>query len=307
MAHNLHMTPARYLFLACFLVLSHLGAGQGIDRGRLLADIRYLSSPALEGRAPLTDGSRLAQEFIASRFKELGMMSQYKGFVQPFSIKERFPDKRTPFGANIVGFIPGASSDKLILVLAHFDHLGRKGEDLYLGADDNASGVSALLHIAEYFSNLRPAHSMMFAAVDAEEIGMLGSKALVADFPFPLEQIALVVNMDMISRSTTNRLYAVGTRHYPQLKPALEAVRATASIDLVMGNDGEQGGQDWTNSSDHTPFHREGIPFVYFGVDDHKDYHKPTDTFENIDPEFFFQATSLVLQFLLEIDSRGVD
>lgn len=297
------MIGIRFLFLSFCFALSGIISAQGIDKSRLLQDIKYLASPRLEGRAPLTEGSQLAQQYIADRYKELGLVSQYKGFVQPFPVKERFPEKRTPLGANIVGFAPGSASDKIILVLAHYDHLGRQGEDLYLGADDNASGVGALLALATYFSKERPAHSMMFAAVDAEEIGMLGSKALVGDFPFPLEQIALVVNMDMISRSANNRLFAVGTRHYPQFRPALIAVKEHFDIELVLGNDGEEGGQNWTNASDHAPFHREGVPFVYFGVDDHVDYHKPTDTFENIDQEFYYQAVSLILEFIKEVDS----
>ncbi len=281
-------------------------SAQGIDKDRLLEDIKYLASPKLEGRAPLTEGSRLAQEYIVGRFKEFGLVSQYKEFVQPFSLKERFPDKRNPFGTNVVGFAPGSASDKIILVLAHYDHLGKRGEDLYLGADDNASGVGALLSLAGYFARERPAHSMIFAAVDAEEIGLLGSKALVNDFPFPLEQIALVVNMDMISRSSTNRLYAVGSRYYPQFRPPLLVVKSRSSIELVLGNEGEEGGQNWTNSSDHAPFHRQGVPFVYFGVDDHEDYHKPTDTFENIDPDFYHQATLLILDFIKEVDGTAV-
>jgi len=300
------MTRIRFLFLSFCLALSGAISAQGIDKSRLLEDIKYLASPKLEGRAPLTVGSQLAQEYIVARFKELGLVSQYRGFVQPFSVKERLPEKRTPFGANIVGFAPGSASDKIILVLAHYDHLGRKGNDLYLGADDNASGVGALLALAEYFSQERPAHSMMFAAVDAEEIGMLGSKALVGDFPFPLEQIALVVNMDMISRSVNNRLFAVGSRFYPQFKPALVAVQERFDIELVLGNEGEEGGQNWTNASDHAPFHREGVPFIYFGVEDHVDYHKPTDTFENIDPDFYFEAVSVILDFIKEVDSVAV-
>jgi hypothetical protein len=83
----------------------------------------------------------------------------------------------------------------------------------------------------------------------------------------------------------------------------LNKVGNLSPIELVLGNDGENGQLDWTNSSDHGPFHEKGIPFIYFGVADHKDYHKPTDTFENIQEQFYWQACELILDFVLEIDA----
>ena len=186
--------------------------------------------------------------------------------------------------------------------MAHYDHLGKKGNDIYNGADDNASGTAALLALADYFSENRPYHSIIFAATDAEEKGLLGAKALLNDFPFPLEQISLVINMDMISRSEDNKLYAVGSRHYPHLQPFLSETSKYTALDLVLGNDGGPGEKDWTRASDHGPFHEKKIPFIYFGVEDHEDYHHPTDTFENIHPQFYIRAVELILRFICNVD-----
>lgn len=297
------MKKARNIILLLFLVLGEIAGAQDIDKSRLLEDLKFLSSSGLEGRAPLTDGSKLARGYITDRYKKLGLTSQFRDFTQHFPLKGRPNSKESGHASNVVGFIPGANSDEIILVMAHYDHLGKKGNDIFHGADDNASGVSGLLAIAGYFSENRPDRSIIFAATDAEELGLLGARALVKDFPFPLEQIVLVVNMDMISRSKSKELYAVGTRHYPHLAPYLKEVMRGSDIRLVLGKDGG-GGEDWTNSSDHAPFHAEGIPFVYFGVDDHEDYHKVTDTFERIDQDFFYNAVKTVLEFIKAVDKK---
>jgi Zn-dependent M28 family amino/carboxypeptidase len=130
---------------------------------------------------------------------------------------------------------------------------------------------------------------MLFLAPDAEEMGLQGSRYFVANTPFPIEQLALNINMDMVSRSDKNELYAVGTYHYPGLKKILSK-QTVKGFTLKFGHDEPNSGQvgdDWSNASDHAPFHQKGIPFIYFGVEDHEDYHKPTDTFERIQPEFF--------------------
>ncbi|WP_143959208.1 M20/M25/M40 family metallo-hydrolase [Litoribacter populi] len=299
----------KYLLKSAYLLLSlgvlvHFGAtAQNIDKEKLIADIQYLSSDELEGRKPLTDGNLKAQKFIKERFDRLNLTSQYSDFTQYFSFMNPRDSVQYERAANIVGFIPGSESEYLIVITAHYDHLGVINGQIFNGADDNASGTAALLAMAEYFSVNRPKHSIMFAAVDAEEMGHQGAKALVADFPFPLKQVKLNINMDMISRNENNELYASGTFHNPHLKPVLEAVEPFGGVILKFGHDDpEMGKDDWTFSSDHAQFHRKDIPHIYFGVEDHPDYHKPTDTFENIDPDFYYQAAETVLRAVKAFD-----
>ncbi|WP_137401662.1 M28 family peptidase [Echinicola rosea] len=275
-------------------------SGQRIDRSQLMEDFQFLASDALAGRAPLTEGSMKARTLIRSRFDALGMTSQYDDFTQFFSFGD---NKKIENAANIVGFIPGTVSEKIIVITAHYDHLGVIDGKIYNGADDNASGTAALLAMAAYFSENRPAHSMIFAALDAEEMGLQGAKALVRDFPFPLDQIILNVNMDMVSRSDKNEIFACGTHHYPKLKPMLEEAADDSKVNLKFGHDlPDTGHDDWTSASDHAPFHAKGIPFVYFGVEDHPDYHRDTDTFDKVNQDFYFQVVQLIINSVLKMD-----
>jgi Zn-dependent M28 family amino/carboxypeptidase len=147
---------------------------------------------------------------------------------------------------------------------------------------------------------------MVFAAVDAEEAGIRGSQAFV-DAGWP-ETIGLNVNLDMVARSDS-LLFAAGPFHYPQLRPILEEVRGRPPVVLRFGHDepGVEGVQNWTGSSDHRAFHAKGIPFVYFGVEDHADYHRPSDEFELVDPAFFLNSVRTVLAAVSALDEGLTD
>lgn len=286
------------------LSLPSLSKAQKINYEQLIADIQYLSSDELEGRKPMSEGNLKAQKFIKERFEKLGLSSQYDDFTQTFSFTNKREGKTYDKASNIVGFIPGSESDKIIVVMGHYDHIGRNGDDIFNGADDNASGTVAMMALAEYFSKNRPKHSMMFVALDAEEMGLQGARALVEDFPFPIDQVKLNINMDMVSRNDLNELYAVGTHHYPFLKPSLEKASVGSTPKLMFGHDVPGSGRDdWSNASDHAQFHQKKVPFIYFGVEDHNDYHTPRDTFENIQPEFFKGAVVLILNCLITLDT----
>jgi Zn-dependent M28 family amino/carboxypeptidase len=295
--------------LGLFLMLMNGNAySQEIHSTRMLADLQYLASEKLEGRKPLTTGSLMAREYIRDRFRELKLTSQFEDYTQYFDFVSNRGGVQTSYenAANLVGFIPGTLSDKIIVVMAHYDHLGKNNDQIFYGADDNASGTAAVLALAEYFAINKPKHSMLFALVDAEEMGHQGSKALVEDFPFPMDQVLLCVNMDMVSRSDDNVLWAVGTNRYPKLKSLIEPFTKGQPIQVKMGHDNKEidGLQDWTFSSDHAAFHRKGVPFIYFGVDDHEDYHKVTDTYENIQPTFFTHAVNVILKTLISFDEK---
>ena len=141
-------------------------------------------------------------------------------------------------------------------------------------------------------------------AVDAEEGGIKGARAFVDQPPVQLEQIVVNLNMDMISHND-RELYVAGTHHSPFLKPFVERVLAEVEIALSFGHDSpELGNDDWTSQSDHAPFHRNGIPFLYFGVEDHPDYHRPTDVFGSINPDFYEKAVNAILRVTLELDKN---
>jgi Zn-dependent M28 family amino/carboxypeptidase len=278
-----------------------------IDTARMIDDVRTLAHDTMEGRRTGTTGAERAQAFLRGRYAELGVqpVGDAAGFEHTFDFTPR-NGTETLRGVNFAGMVTGTvHPDRYIVVTAHYDHLGVRDGQIYNGADDNAAGTAAMLAMARYFASSPPEHSMIFVAFDAEEMGLQGARAFVSAPPVPRDRIVLNVNMDMISRNESNELYAVGTYHYPWLKPALETLVADAPVRLLFGHDspGLPPGDDWTNSSDHGPFHQAGIPFLYFGVEDHPDYHKPTDTFENIDPAFYQRAVETIRRVLRTLDA----
>ena len=271
-----------------------------LNTDRLITDLEYLSSDALEGRLVGSEGNAKAREFIIQRYEELGITPFQGSLEHPFSFTRR-GDEMT--GVNVIGEIAGVS-DSVILITAHYDHVGIRDSLIYNGADDNASGTAGLLAMLDYFSQVKPQHTLVFAALDAEEGGLRGARALAEDSVF-LEKVMLNINMDMISQNDKNELYAVGTYHYPQLKPVLESIE-TGEVHLLFGHDRpEDGGQDWTGQSDHAAFHNKGIPFIYFGVEDHEHYHRPTDDFETIPQEFYKASVQVILNAVLAFDEKG--
>jgi len=268
------------------------------DAGQLLRDVEVLSADDMEGRSADRPSMQKARDYVDKRFRESGL----RPTRQEFEIKQRGPVLK---GVNFVGQIKGSKDpDKYIIITAHYDHVGMNRGEIYNGADDNASGTAALFAIASYFKKNPPGRSLIFAAFDAEEKGLDGARYFVSNLPVKKESILLNVNMDMISRNDKGELYAAGTFHYPQLKAPLEAVQKKAGVKLLFGHDDPKlGHDDWTGQSDHAAFHREKIPFIYFGVEDHKDYHHPTDDFANIQPEFFVRAVETIIDTAKAFDA----
>jgi hypothetical protein len=268
----------------------------------LMAVVNELASPGYEGRRSGTEGGRRARVYVENAFREIGLEpAGTNGYLQPF----RF--KTTDDAANVLGRIPGTDpAAKAIVITAHYDHDGIKDGQIYPGADDNASGVAALLAIARRVKASPLRHPVIVAALDAEEEGLQGAKAFVAAPPLPIDRIALNMNFDMLSRNDTNEIYAAGTYHYPALRPILERVAQRSAVTLRFGHDRPKppagGPEDWTTESDHAEFHKVRIPFVYFGVEDHPDYHKPTDTADKIDPKFFGGVVRMLLDAVRTLD-----
>ena len=279
-----------------------------IDAGAMLRLTETLSSDALEGRATGTRGNQAARDFVQKRFETLGLRQFGEAYVQPFAVVSDDEGAAPVVGANLISWIAGQTPGEgpAIVITAHYDHLGIVDGEIYNGADDNASGTAALIAVAQYFSLHAPRHDIIFAAVDAEEIGHLGSRALVRAPPVPLERIALNINYDMVSRSSAGELYVAGTFHTLGLKPFVEAVAADAPIRILMGHDDPALGQadDWTLASDHAAFHEAGIPFLYFGVEDHPGYHQPTDDYSEITPDFFARAGDALVIAALVADEN---
>jgi hypothetical protein len=288
-----------------------------LDAEAILATIRTLASSPYEGRRTGTPGGLRARDWIARRFKEIGLAPIGATYVLPFSFRHTpikgFVDpnraSQTEYqdAANVVGLCKTTSSGAdVVVVSAHYDHLGIRDGTPYPGADDNASGVAVMLAVAEHCRRQPLTHDALFVAFDAEELGLQGAKHFVANPPVPRERLALDINLDMVSRSDKGELFAAGPYHWPASRAPLEEVAKRSQLKLLFGHDRPPalagGVDDWTNQSDHGAFHAAGIPFVYFGVEDHADYHKPTDTPEKIDVTFLRHAAETILDAVITLD-----
>lgn len=282
----------RRLLISAALAVLAAGPALAAPGDRALEDVQWLSRDVMQGRKAGTEGASEARLYILTRLREIGL----EPVDQEFTFKNRKGEDIE--GVNLMARIPGTQpGGKAIVITAHFDHLGVKDGVVFNGADDNASGVAGLLAVAEAFKARAPKHDIWIVFVDAEEMGLQGAKAFVAAPPIPLEQIALNINFDMLSKNAKGELYASGGSMSPWVKAQLDALAPVVPVTLKQGHDtGPLDSFDnWTMQSDHGPFFKAGVPWVYFGVEDHPEYHKPTDDFATIPQAFFRKAVETVV------------
>ena len=279
-----------------------------IDSDRLMEVVTTLSDPKFEGRAAGSPGGLAARAWLLERMKSIGLQPVSGSYVFPFTFtRMRVSGRVDGAGANVVGQCLGRDTKAPVFVVSsHYDHLGVRDGVIYPGADDNASGVAVMLAIAEHCQRTPFSRTVVFAAFDAEEAGLQGAKSFLIAPPFPKERISLNVNLDMVSRNDKREIFIAGTHPWPRLKAPLELVAKRAPITVLFGHDKPAaiagGVEDWTNQSDHGPFNSAKIPFVYFGVEDHADYHQPTDMADKINRGFFVDVAETVLDAVLQLD-----
>ena len=292
-------------------------AASNVRRDQLLADLKTLSADDMEGRLVGTPGNAKARAFIIERFKAVGLKPFGASFESPFTFMGGRGDAATERkGVNVIGYVAGTKQPtRYIVVSAHYDHIGVRNGVIFNGADDNASGTAALFALAEYFVKNPPAHSIIFAAFDAEEGGLRGARAFVAQLlrPVPIPDEArppladpiINLNMDMIGRDPNNLLYVSGTYSQPALKPVIERVAASAPVKLTMGHDDptKKDVENWTGSSDHAAFCEAKIPCLYFGVEDFENHHKATDKYETMTHDFYVRVVETMIQVTKAFDA----
>ncbi len=194
--------------------------------------------------------------------------------------------------ANLAGILPGKGglADEVVVIGAHYDHLGFGGsssmrpneEAVHNGADDNASGTVAVLHAAESIlgrlAGIASHRTVVFALFSAEETGLAGSSHMVRDFPFPLEKIVGMINLDMVGRMRDDALVALGVESAAQWSEALQELAGTVGLEITSRGDGY-------GPSDQTSFYAEQIPVLHFFTGAHEQYHAPEDDPETINAE----------------------
>jgi len=263
---------------------------QPYDPAVLRERLAYLASPSLDGRAPGTAGDRAARTYIARRFACLGLQpaGDGDGYEQAFANT-----------ANIVGYIPGESPE-IIVVGAHHDHLG----DRHLGANDNASGVVALLSIAQAVQQHgKPKRTIAFVAFGGEEQGMLGSFHFVAHPPaaLPIDRVVYDVNLDMLgSYGSKGFVAAMGTFPGSPGRTLMDALdRGHPKLHVGLGGRGV--------GSDHLPFCKRRVPYVFFWTPDGRCYHETCDTADKIDLPHYAEIAHLAGDLVDKLAATDID
>ncbi len=276
-----------------------------------LAAVRYLADDALEGRRAGSDGERCAGDYIASEFRQLGLrpLGANGSYFQEVPLASVVnPHAPGGTGRNVIGLLEGSHRtlrQEVVVIGAHYDHLGLGGVgslapdehgSVHNGADDNASGVAALIAAAKLLRQQRPARSVIFVAFSGEEIGLLGSAHYVAHPAVPLERTRAMLNLDMVGRLEGDPLIVYGVGTAQEWEAILERANR-GGIPLALRPDGY-------GPSDHTSFYARDIPVLHFFTNTHADYHRPSDEWEKIDVPGVQRVASLVAAVTREIADR---
>ncbi|WP_100644474.1 M20/M25/M40 family metallo-hydrolase [Alteromonas facilis] len=302
------------VFASLLMALSlPIEAADDVVLNQAWEDLVYLASTAREGRAPNTVGSEDAQRYISERFANAALQGLFEEgqYRHPFSYESGL---NRWSGTNLIGVRSGQSK-QFIVITAHYDHIGRVFGVVHPGADDNASGVAAMLALAQQSQSRMFTHSLMFVATDAEEKGLIGSKALIEGPNFPLDSVSANINLDMLAQlGRPARLYLSGTNTHQAFDGLVSLVNQSIlqdpAIRLIKEHRQPRGRRsalteiNFKNASDHAVFADNGIPYLFFGVGVHPYYHSPDDSADRIDAENFKQAVTVAWALLNEVDQR---
>jgi Zn-dependent M28 family amino/carboxypeptidase len=279
-------------------------------------DVIFLSDDKLEGRQTGTKGEQAAADYIANRFKTLGIEPKgTDGFLQKFSFKPKTDPHQevnytvkngdsTITATNVVGFINN-NAENTIVIGAHFDHLGYGAEGslyrgeaaIHNGADDNASGVSVMLNLATKLKSTNTSNNYLLIAFSGEEMGLLGSNYFVKNATIDIKKVNYMINMDMVGRlkaDSTLAVYGVGTS--PILKQTLKA--HNNKFKLIEKESG-------VGPSDHTSFYNADIPVLHFFTGQHEDYHKPSDDADKLNIEGMQTISNYIFDVITDLDNNG--
>ena len=278
-----------------------------------LADDEY------EGRQTGENGQKLAANYLVDFYKKNGIIGVYKDSSYLQVIPQNYFRGRSKNNSeNVVAFIKGSDKpDEYVVISAHYDHIGIKGKKIFNGADDDASGTSAVLEIAEAFQKAvrdgnGPKRSIVFLHVTGEEIGLFGSR-FYTEFPiFPLIHTVVNLNIDMVGRvdksheENPNFIYLIGadklSSELHDLSEAMNEKYTNLNLDYTYNDENDP--NRFYYRSDHYNFAKNNIPIIFYFNGVHKDYHKHTDTPDKIRYDLLQKRTQLVFYTAWEIANR---
>ncbi|WP_027379446.1 M28 family metallopeptidase [Chryseobacterium daeguense] len=298
-----------------------LSAYKEIKADDLKKNLYVIASDEMGGRDTGSPGQKKAGEYMVNYYKSLGIgfpksLGSYYQKVPADYMKQR-GGSGLPDSENILAFIEGIEKpEEIIVVSAHYDHVGTQKGVVYNGADDDGSGTVAVMEIAKAFQSAKkagkgPKRSILFLHVTGEEHGLFGSEFYTDNPVFPLANTVADLNIDMIGRDDPeNRgkqyVYVIGSEMLSsQLKVINEeANKKTNNLELNYKYDDPNDPQRLYYRSDHYNFAKNNIPVAFFFDGIHEDYHKPTDDVEKIDYPLLAKRTQLVFATAWELANR---
>jgi hypothetical protein len=299
---------------AIVLVNGKLGDGEE----DLLTRFGSVSGPENVGIVLVQVKNEVAEAWLKSAGKSLPDMQgliNHSTKPQSFTLPERLHvsihvDIETTRATvnNVLAYLPG-KTDEYVIIGAHYDHLGRGNYDslapsqigqIHPGADDNASGTAGVLELARLFAPLKGQlqRGILFASFAGEELGLLGSEHWVQEPTLPLANAVAMLNMDMIGRIRDDKVYIGGVGTGSTLKSVLEGAQASSGFKIEYSAGGY-------SASDHTSFVTRRIPVLFFFSGLHSDYHKPSDTWDKIDPQAAARLVNVVGEAGLQLASTS--
>ena len=292
--------------------LAGIESATAINQAELYQHVKYLADDALKGRKTNSQQAQQAAFYIAKQLADAGIpkLQQANGHIVPFSYQSSFKQYS---GNNVIGFIQGTNaSTKHIVLTAHYDHIGMRGNKVFNGADDNASGVAALLELAKTLNQVPPKHNIVVLFTDGEEVNLNGARAFAQDFPAIFNNTLLNINLDMLAGTDATRSLhyissKMGTLLNTSQRNVFRQLHTTGWVKVKNGFKDRgygqlKGNRKWRLASDHGIFYQRGIPILYYGVGTHKHYHQASDTFENINKQFLWLASNTIYQQLRYLD-----
>jgi hypothetical protein len=273
-------------------------ADDPLGEASLRTRLAILGDEGLAGRPPGSAGDRWIRAHVRTRFRCLGL----EPGGDDGSYDQVFENEFGVATANVIGYLPGRDPQvgaEIVVIGAHHDHVGMRDGKIYPGANDNASGVTGVVALAEAIAALpvRPRRTIAFVAFGSEENGIEGSAYFVnqSPKPLPIQRVVYMINLDMIgSYASKNEVWAFGTfRNLParEILDALDHRGLTIQIGASSGQ------------SDHVPFCKREIPYVFWWTPDGRCYHKPCDTVDKID----FPSMSAISRVAFDLATRLAD
>lgn len=292
------------LWMATLLASQVFGQDSGMIHA-LRNTIEYLSSDVLNGRLTGSKEEQIAADYILARFQNIGLEAQLQPFEAQYQSKQQDSLRKYTFNSrNVIGYLDNGAP-VTIVIGAHYDHIGRNefhlskkvnSESIHNGADDNASGVSAVLALAEWLSSnsIEEKTNFLFVCFSGEELGLLGSKYFVKHYPSDADSIYAMVNMDMIGRLDSIKTLYIGGVGTAAAFEQMVHHHNTLPFQLKLDSSG-------MGPSDHSSFYLAGIPVLFFHTGSHEDYHTPEDDAEKINIAGTYQIVDYIYHILLDI------